>query len=123
MAIAIAVALVLLLVAFLIFVALVRTLIGLALAVLVALIAGLIAESIAGETRRNPLYTLLFGFAGSVVGAIIARAAGLPRLISVGGLPVVWTIIGAIIVVFVWHLVRPERLQDEQGVNRRGRAK
>lgn len=88
--------------------AIIKSLIGLALAVLVALVAGLIAESVVGDSRRNPLFTLLVGFVGAVVGAIIAHVSGLPEFISIGGLPVVWTIIGAIVVVFVWHLVRPE---------------
>lgn len=94
---------------FILFIVIVRTVVGLALAVLVALVAGLIAESVVGESRRNPLFTLVIGFVGAIVGAIIARVTDLPRLISIGGLPVIWTIIGAIIVTFVWHLVRPEK--------------
>src|SRR3990172_13316007 len=102
-------ALIVAVVLFILFLAIVRTIVGVALAVLVALVAGLIAESVVGESRRNPLFTIVVGFVGAIVGAIIARTADLPRLITLGGLPVVWTIIGAIIVVFVWHLVRPER--------------
>lgn len=102
-------ALLLALALFILFIVIVRTIIGLALAVLVALVAGLIAENVVGESRRNPLFTLLIGFVGAIVGAIIARLSDLPRFVSIGGLPVIWTIIGAIVVVFVWHLVRPER--------------
>ncbi len=109
MGLLVVIALLLALAFFIVFIVIVRTLIGIALAVVVALVAGLIAESVVGDSRRNPLFTLLVGFIGAIVGAIIARAADLPRLISIGGLPVIWTIIGAIIVVFVWHLVRPER--------------
>lgn len=103
---------VILFVAFLVFIAflaIVRSLIGLALAFLVALLAGLFAENLVGEQQRDPLLTLLLGFIGAITGAVIARVTDLPRLITVGGLPLIWTIIGTIIVAFAWHLLRPLR--------------
>ncbi len=108
MALLLVIAALIALVLFITFIAIIRSFIALALAVLVALVAGLIAESVVGDSRRNPLFTLLVGFIGAIVGAIIAHVSGLPEFISIGGLPVIWTIIGAIVVVFVWHLVRPE---------------
>ena len=89
------------------FFVIVRTLIGLALAVVIALVAGLIAESVVGAKRRNPMFSIIVGFIGAIVGAMIARAFSLPLLFTVEGLPVVWTIIGAIIVTVVWQAVRP----------------
>jgi uncharacterized membrane protein YeaQ/YmgE (transglycosylase-associated protein family) len=75
---------------------------GLILALVVALVAGIIGEQVTGRTAGGALATLLCGLAGAVVGIIIAELLGLPRLIHIGGLPVIWTIIGAIIVVALW---------------------
>ena len=103
------IALIIAIILFFVFLAVVRTLIGLALLVLVALVAGLIAEAVVGKRRRNPVTTIIIGFIGAFVGAILARLLGLPHLITIEGLSLIWTIIGASVVVFVWHLIRPER--------------
>jgi len=101
------VSLVIALVLLVLFFVVVRTLVGLALAVVIALVAGLIAESVVGAKRRNPVFSIIVGFIGAIVGAMIARAFSLPLLLTVEGLPVVWTVIGAIIVTAVWQTVRP----------------
>ncbi len=102
-------ALVIALVLLVLFFVVVRTLTILALAVLVALVAGLVAESVAGDRGRNPIFTIFIGFMGALVGTIIATLFGFPRLITIGGLSVIWTVVGAIIVVMAWQAVRPEK--------------
>lgn len=99
------IALVLLLILF----AVLQSLFALALTVLVALAAGLVAEGIAGNRRGNPLVSIVIGFAGAVVGTVIAELLNLPRFFSIGGLPVIWTVIGAIIVALIWGAVMPAR--------------
>lgn len=90
------------------FIWVVGTLIGLLLAIVVALAAGAVAEKVVGHSRGSILSTLLTGLLGALTGSIIAELAGMPRLLDIGGLPVVWTIIGAIIVAFVWQTVSRE---------------
>lgn len=86
----------------------VRTLVGLALAIIIALVAGLIAESVVGGKRHDPMFSIIVGFIGAIVGAMIARAFSLPLLLTIKGLPVIWTILGATIVAVVWQSVRPD---------------
>ena len=86
--------------------AIVQSFVGLLLALAVALVAGIIGERVTGGSTGGTLETVLCGLAGAVVGLIIVEITGLPRLISLGGLPVVWTIVGSIITVAVWSQVR-----------------
>jgi len=86
--------------------AIVQSLVGLLLALVVALVAGIIGERVTGGSTGGALETILCGLAGAVVGLIIVEITGLPRLISLGGLPVLWTIVGSIITVAVWSQVR-----------------
>jgi uncharacterized membrane protein YeaQ/YmgE (transglycosylase-associated protein family) len=85
--------------------AIIRTIIGLVLALAVAILAGVIAREVVGGRKSNILELLLVGLVGALVGTILARIAGFPRLISVGGLPILWTIVGAIIVAVVWNAI------------------
>lgn len=86
--------------------AIVQSLVGLLLALAVALVAGIIGERVTGGSTGGALETVLCGLAGGVVGIIIVEITGLPRLITLGGLPVLWTIVGSIITVAVWSQVR-----------------
>ena len=88
----------------------VRTVIAVAVAILIALVAGLIAEAVVGERRRNPLFSIIVGFVGAVVGTVIARTFNLPLFFTIEGLPIIWTIVGAIIVVFLWQAIRQDRV-------------
>jgi uncharacterized membrane protein YeaQ/YmgE (transglycosylase-associated protein family) len=86
--------------------AIMQSFVGLLLALVVALVAGIIGERVTGGTTGGALATVLCGLAGAVVGIIIAEVTGLPRLISLGGLPLIWTIVGSIITVAVWSQIR-----------------
>jgi uncharacterized membrane protein YeaQ/YmgE (transglycosylase-associated protein family) len=97
---------ILLLIAFLI---VVQSIVGLILAGLVALAAGYIAEGVAGRRNGGILMTLLLGFIGAVVGTLIARVLDLPVFVRIGGLPVVWTVVGAILVAILWQAFGEER--------------
>jgi len=95
--------------------AIVQSVIGLLLALAVALVAGMIGERVTGGEAGGVLATLLCGLAGAVVGIAIAELANLPRLIAIGGLPVIWTIIGSIITVAVWSQIRPRLDERSRG--------
>ena len=94
----------------------VQSVIGIILAIVVALVAGIIGERVTGGSTGGALQTVLCGFAGAVVGITIAELANLPRLISIGGLPLIWTIIGSIITVAVWSAIRK---QTDEGTESR----
>ncbi len=100
----IAIALIIAVVAMIVFFVVLQAVLALVMALVIAFLAGLIAQKVVGTARGGPLMTILLGFIGAVVGSLLAHAFNLPLLIRISGLPVVWTIVGAIIVAFLWNL-------------------
>lgn len=94
------------------FMVVVRTIIGLVLLLVIAGLCGAIAESITGYRTGSLVYTVALGLIGAAVGSLIARLLDLPGILSwsVGGLPVLLTIIGAVLVLFLLKLIRPRAL-------------
>ncbi|TVP80071.1 MAG: GlsB/YeaQ/YmgE family stress response membrane protein [Gemmatimonadales bacterium] len=85
------------------------TLVELLVLLLVAGVCGAIGQAIAGFSRGGCLVSIALGFIGALVGTWMAGALGLPELlpIQVGGqaFPIVWSIIGAMVVVVVVGLL------------------
>jgi len=79
----------------------------------VAGICGALARAFAGGTPGGFLISILVGFLGAFLGVWIAHMAHLPRLVvvSVEGhpFPIVWSIIGGMILVAVAHALLPPR--------------
>lgn len=78
----------------------------------IAGICGAIARGVAGGTGGGFVISVLLGFLGAFLGTWIARVFHLPELlvVSVGGhpFPILWSIIGGIILVAIAHaLMRP----------------
>ncbi len=86
------------------------TVIDLLLLFAVAAVCGLIAMAVIGKVRGGCLAAVGIGFIGAVLGLWLSRIFGLPDLFSVnvGGhaFPLVWAIIGAILVIIVLRLIR-----------------
>ena len=62
--------------------------------------------------RGNLNFTLLSGLLGGVLGIVMAKALGVPGWLQwphIGGFPVLWTLLGALIVVAVAKVVLPAR--------------
>lgn len=80
---------------------------------LIAGICGSIAQALVGFTRGGCLVSVALGFIGALVGTWLARALALPEIfaIQVGGqaFPIVWSIIGAMVVVLIIGLLTPAR--------------
>lgn len=81
---------------------------------LIAGICGAVAQAIVGYSRGGCLASIGLGLIGALLGSWIAQQAGLPDIyvIQVGGagIPLVWTIVGASLVVLLVTLVnRPRR--------------
>jgi uncharacterized membrane protein YeaQ/YmgE (transglycosylase-associated protein family) len=80
---------------------------------IVAGLCGAIARAVAGGTPGGFIVSILVGFLGAFLGVWIARMAHLPRLfiVSVEGhpFPIVWSIVGGIILVAIAHALLPRR--------------
>lgn len=79
---------------------------------IIAGICGAIARGVAGGTGGGFVVSVLLGFLGAFLGTWIARLLHLPELlmVSIGGhpFPILWSIIGGIILVAIAHaLMRP----------------
>jgi uncharacterized membrane protein YeaQ/YmgE (transglycosylase-associated protein family) len=87
---------------------------------IIAGLCGAVARVIAGGTSGGFVVSIFLGFLGAFLGTWIARLFHLPELlvVTVGGhpFPILWTIIGSILLVALAHaLVRP-RYVDRSAV-------
>ena len=79
---------------------------------IVAGICGAIGQAIGGYSRGGCLVSIALGFIGALLGMWLARALGLPELLSVGGFPIIWSIIGSALFVAVLGLLSRGRSWD-----------
>jgi uncharacterized membrane protein YeaQ/YmgE (transglycosylase-associated protein family) len=79
----------------------------------VAGICGAIARALAGGTPGGFVISLMVGFLGAFVGTWLARQLHLPTffVVAIGGhpFPIVWSIVGGILLVGVAHLLMRPR--------------
>jgi uncharacterized membrane protein YeaQ/YmgE (transglycosylase-associated protein family) len=71
---------------------------------LVAALCGALAQLLVGYTRGGCLVSLLVGIAGALLGGWLARWLGLPPILVLADVDIVWTIIGSAIFVAVLAL-------------------
>lgn len=80
------------------------------LLLLIAALAGAVGQAFAGYDVGGCLVSTAVGFVGAIIGMWIARGLGIPAFFvaDVGGVefPVVWSIIGAALLVAVLGLLR-----------------
>jgi uncharacterized membrane protein YeaQ/YmgE (transglycosylase-associated protein family) len=80
---------------------------------LIAGICGAIGRSLGGGTSGGFLVSILLGFVGAYVGTWMARTMHLPQfaLVTIAGhpFPIVWSILGAVLVVVLYHAVTRRR--------------
>jgi uncharacterized membrane protein YeaQ/YmgE (transglycosylase-associated protein family) len=90
------------------------TLIDLLAVLFVAGIIGSIGQALAGVSMGGCLVSIVVGFVGALVGVWLARSLELPELlaITVGGktFPVIWSVIGSAVFVFVVSLFSRRRV-------------
>lgn len=87
------------------------TIIDLLMLFAVAAVCGLIAMAVIGRVRGGGcLAAIGIGFIGAVLGMWLARVFGLPDLFSINvaghAFPLVWSILGAILVIVILRLLR-----------------
>jgi uncharacterized membrane protein YeaQ/YmgE (transglycosylase-associated protein family) len=89
------------------------TIVELLVLLLIAGICGAAGKAIVGYFPGGFLASIGVGFVGALVGAWLARLAGLPELfaINVGGttFPIVWSILGSAVLVGVISLIAGRR--------------
>ena len=89
------------------------TLIDVLILLIIAAVCGAIGRSLAGGTQGGCLVSIALGFIGALIGSAIARKLHLPEplLISVSGqrFPLLWSIVGAALLVAVLHLISGRR--------------
>jgi len=73
----------------------------------IAFVIGTVAQILTGYNKRRTLTTLLLGFVGVVAGDFISVKFHLPQIIiPIFGISIVWSIVGAVIVILVYRLLR-----------------
>jgi uncharacterized membrane protein YeaQ/YmgE (transglycosylase-associated protein family) len=81
---------------------------------LIAGICGAVGQAIGGYSHGGCLVSIALGFIGALLGTYLARALGLPELLSIpaGGMnfPIIWSIIGAALFVAVIGLISRRRV-------------
>ena len=92
-------AIILLLTAF----AILHAVLGIVFFLVIAGLCAAAAEYVLG-LRESVGVTLLIGLIGAALGVILAHLLGLPRFLDIFHVPIVWTIVGSLIVVGVLRL-------------------
>jgi uncharacterized membrane protein YeaQ/YmgE (transglycosylase-associated protein family) len=89
------------------------TLPGLILFLIIAAICGAVGKAIAGGARGGCLASTALGFIGAMLGLWVARKMKLPEpfMIRISGhdFPILWSIIGAALIVGILHLFSRRR--------------
>jgi uncharacterized membrane protein YeaQ/YmgE (transglycosylase-associated protein family) len=84
------------------------TLPGLLLLLVIAAVCGAVGRAIAGDIRGGFIVSIALGFIGALIGPWVAAQLGLsePFMVHISGhaYPVLWSIIGAAIVVAIMHV-------------------
>jgi uncharacterized membrane protein YeaQ/YmgE (transglycosylase-associated protein family) len=85
------------------------TLPGLIILIIIAAVCGALGRAIAGGVRGGLIVSIVLGFIGALIGPWIAGQLGLPEpfMVHVSGqsFPILWSIIGAAVLVAILHLV------------------
>lgn len=86
---------------------------ALVLYLVIAAICGAVGKAIAGESRGGLIVSIIVGLVGAIVGPWIAQQLGLPEpiMVTISGhsLGILWSIIGAAILVALIHLFSRQR--------------
>jgi uncharacterized membrane protein YeaQ/YmgE (transglycosylase-associated protein family) len=89
------------------------TLPGLILFIVISAVCGAVGKAIAGGARGGLIVSTALGFIGAMIGPWVARKMKLPEpfMIDISGhpFPILWSIIGAALVVAILHIFSRRR--------------
>ncbi len=89
------------------------TIIDFLLLLLVAAICGTIAQALVGVSVGGCLVSAVVGFIGALIGLWLARQLNLPEVLSIRigttSFPIVWSIIGSVVLLFIISLFTRRR--------------
>jgi len=81
--------------------------------IVIAAVCGAIGKAIAGGARGGLIVSTALGFIGALLGPWVAKKLSLPEpfMVTVGGhpFPILWSIIGAALLVALIHLLSRRR--------------
>ncbi len=82
------------------------TLFGFLILLFVASVCGSIGSAIAGVNRNGCITNIALGFIGAIIGTWLSRELGIRDFFYFYRIPIVWSIIGSALFVWILHLVR-----------------
>lgn len=81
--------------------------------IIIAAVCGAVGKAIAGGARGGLIVSTALGFIGALLGPWVAKKLSLPEpfMVTVGGhpFPILWSIIGAALLVALIHLISRRR--------------
>ena len=81
------------------------SIIGFFILLVVAAVCGSIGAHIAGQPRRGCLVNIAIGFIGAIIGSWLAIQLHMPYFFRLGGIPIIWAILGAALFMAVVGLI------------------
>ena len=88
------------------------TILGFLVLLLVAAICGSIGASIAGHSHRGCLTNIALGLIGAFIGSLLSRELGIRDVFYFGGIPIIWSIVGAALFVAVIGMLSGRSRRD-----------
>ena len=73
--------------------------------IIIAGLCGALAQMLVGYTHGGLLASILVGFVGALLGNYLAVLLGIPPILVVFGVDIVWTIVGSVIFVGLLSLI------------------
>ncbi|MEO6727179.1 MAG: GlsB/YeaQ/YmgE family stress response membrane protein [Blastocatellia bacterium] len=89
------------------------SLVGFLILLIIAAVCGLIGQAISGRGGGGFLFAVVIGFVGALIGTWLASALNLPEFLPLRieghSFPVVWSIVGATLLSFVFGAISRRR--------------
>lgn len=72
---------------------------------LIAAVCGSLGAALAGSSKKGCLINIVLGYIGAMIGGWLSRKADIPDMITVYGIPIIWSIIGSALFVAFLTLI------------------
>lgn len=75
------------------------------LLLIIAFFCGSIGSQLAGASKKGCLVNIVLGYIGAILGGWLSRKLGMGPILTIYGIPVIWSIIGSAIFVAILSLL------------------